>query len=141
MMRAAPLVNRIERLVRQITNERRGLLDLAGLSSLQLTVPGCRSGLPRTVTLLYVPDGDNTYLLVGSNWGRPEHPQWTANLNAATEVTIRSDGEEFPARVRQLSGAERKRAWERAVAYWPGYLMEQQLAGSRAFRLFELIRR
>jgi deazaflavin-dependent oxidoreductase (nitroreductase family) len=140
-MRAAPLVSRIERLVRRITNDRRGLLDLAGLSSLRLTVPGHRSGLPRTVTLLYVPDGDNTYLLVGSNWGRPHHPHWTANLTAATEVTIRSDGKEFRAHVRRLSGAERERAWKRAVAYWPGYLEEQQLALGRAFRLFELIGR
>lgn len=140
-MRAAPLINRIERLVRRITNGRYGLLDLIGLSSLRVTVPGRRSGLPRTVTLLYVPDGENTYMLVGSNWGRPHHPQWTANLSAATEVTIRSDGEQFRAQVRRLSGAERERAWERAVTYWPGYLMEQQLAAGRIFRLFELVRR
>jgi deazaflavin-dependent oxidoreductase (nitroreductase family) len=140
-MRAAPLVNRIERLIRSITNDRCGLLDLVGLSSLRLTVAGRRTGLPRTVSLLYVPDGDASYLLIGSNWGRSHHPQWTTNLTAATEVTIRSHGAQFRAQVRQLSGAERERAWERAVAYWPGYLMEQQLAAGRAFRLFQLIRR
>lgn len=41
-------------------------------------------------------------------------------------------------RVRQLSGTQREEAWARAVAYWPGYTMEQRLAGERRFRLFEL---
>ncbi|MCM6772091.1 nitroreductase family deazaflavin-dependent oxidoreductase [Nocardia sp. CDC159] len=140
VMRAAPAIVLLERLVRRLTRGRRGVLDLAGLPSIELTVLGRKSGLPRTVALLYVPDGPDTYLLVGSNWGRPKHPAWSANLNAADHAELHSGGERFKVRVRRLTGPERAAAWERAVAYWPGYTMEARLARPREFRLFELTR-
>ncbi|GAB2724174.1 nitroreductase/quinone reductase family protein [Nocardia thraciensis] len=140
MMRAAPAVAVVERIVRRLSRGRRGVLDLAGLPSIELTVPGRKTGLPRTVSLLYVPDGPGSYLLVGSNWGRPEHPAWSANLAAADHAEIHSGGERFKVHVRRLTGSERDRAWHRAVAYWPGYTMEQRLATGRPFRLFELTR-
>ncbi|MBF6327763.1 nitroreductase family deazaflavin-dependent oxidoreductase [Nocardia transvalensis] len=140
VMRAAPAVAVLERVVRRITGGRRGVLDLAGLPSIELTVLGRKSGLPRTVSLLYVPDGPGTYLLVGSNWGSKDHPAWSANLNAAEHAEIHSNGERFKVRVRRLTGPDREAAWHRAVAYWPGYTMEQRLAHPRRFRLYELTR-
>lgn len=138
VMRAGPVIAVLERTVRRLTRGRHGVLDLAGLPSMQLTVLGRRSGVPRTVSLLYVPDGPDRYLLVGSNWGRPEHPSWSANLAAAADAEVHSGGARTKVRVEQLRGTVRERAWERAVAYWPGYAMEQRLAGTRRFRLFEL---
>ncbi|WP_227983449.1 nitroreductase family deazaflavin-dependent oxidoreductase [Nocardia spumae] len=138
VMRAGPLVVLLERLVRLLTRGRHGVLDLAGLPSMELTVLGRRSGVPRTVSLLYVPDGPQRYLLVGSNWGRPEHPSWSANLAAASDAEVHSGGQRVKVRVCRLTGAEREAAWARAVDYWPGYTMEQRLAGPRQFRLFEL---
>ncbi|MFG3521022.1 nitroreductase family deazaflavin-dependent oxidoreductase [Nocardia nova] len=138
VMRTGPVVVLLERIIRRLTGGRHGVLDLAGLPSMELTVRGRKSGLPRTVSLLYVPDGPERYLLIGSNWGRPEHPSWSANLAAASDAEIHSGGKRIKVRVRQLSGAEREEAWARAVAYWPGYTMEQRLAGERRFRLFEL---
>lgn len=126
--------------MRRLSHGRVGLLDVAGLPSLELTVAGRRTGLPRTVSLLYVPDGSDTYLLVGSNWGRTAHPSWSANLDAVDEAEINSGGTRFLVGVRRLSGAERDAAWQRAVTAWPGYRMEQQLAGSRQFRLYQLTR-
>ncbi|NKY86214.1 nitroreductase family deazaflavin-dependent oxidoreductase [Nocardia veterana] len=138
VMRTGPVVAVLERIVRRLTRGRHGVLDLAGLPSMELTVLGRKSGLPRTVSLLYVPDGPDRYLLVGSNWGRPEHPSWSANLAAASDAEVHTGGRRVKVRVDHLSGAERERAWERAVAYWPGYAMEQRLAGTRRFRLFQL---
>ncbi|MBB5917312.1 deazaflavin-dependent oxidoreductase (nitroreductase family) [Nocardia transvalensis] len=140
VMRTAPVVVRLERLVRRLSGGRHGVLDLAGLPSMELTVAGRKTGRPRTVSLLYVPDGPGSYLLVGSNWGRTEHPAWSANLDAAEYAEIHSEGDRFKVRVHRLSGADRERAWRRAVAYWPGYRMEQRLAGSRKFRLYQLRR-
>ncbi|WP_084525616.1 nitroreductase family deazaflavin-dependent oxidoreductase [Nocardia vaccinii] len=139
-MRIAPLIIALERLVRRITRGRHGVLDVAGLPSMELTVLGRKSGVPRTVSLLYVPDGPDDFLLVGSNWGRPQHPSWSANLAAADHAEIHSRGERFKVRVRQLRGAERDRAWERAIERWPGYVMEQGMVRDRPFRLFELTR-
>ncbi|WP_068007603.1 nitroreductase family deazaflavin-dependent oxidoreductase [Nocardia pseudobrasiliensis] len=139
-MRAAPAIIRLERLVRRLTRGKHGVLDIAGLPSIELTVAGRKSGLPRTVSLLYVPEGPETYLLVGSNWGRKEHPVWSVNLSAADHAELHSGGERFKVRVRRLEGGERAAAWQRAVTYWPGYAMEARLAQPREFRLYELTR-
>ncbi|MBO0854020.1 MAG: nitroreductase family deazaflavin-dependent oxidoreductase [Nocardia sp.] len=138
-MRAVPVVTLLERMMRRLSGGRRGVLDLARLPSMELTVPGRRTGIARTVSLLYVPDGLDRHLLVGSNWGRPEHPSWSANLAATEDAEIHSGGRRSKVRVRLLQGDERDRAWERVIDYWPGYAMEQRLAGSRTFRLFELV--
>lgn len=140
LMRAAPAILALERLIRRLTGGRHGVLDLAGLPSMELTVAGRKTGVPRTVSLLYVPDGPDNLLLVGSNWGRPQHPSWSANLNAADVAEIHTRGERFEVKVRRLSGPDRFRAWNRAVAAWPGYAMEQRLAADRPFRLYELTR-
>ena len=140
VMRIAPFIIALERFVRRITRGRHGVLDVAGLPSMELTVIGRKSGVLRTVSLMYVPEGPDTYLLVGSNWGRPQHPSWSANLAAAEHAEIHGGGERFKVRVHCLTGAERDRAWERAIDCWPGYAMEQSLAPERPFRLFELTR-
>jgi deazaflavin-dependent oxidoreductase (nitroreductase family) len=138
-MRLAPAILAVERALRRVSGGRHGVLDVAGLPSAQLTVPGRKTGVPRTVSLLYVPDGEN-FLLVGSNWGRREHPSWTANLLDSDKAELNIGGARFAVAVRGLAGPERERAWRRAVAFWPGYAMEQRLAGTRVFRLFQLTR-
>ncbi|WP_433734231.1 nitroreductase family deazaflavin-dependent oxidoreductase [Nocardia sp. CA-129566] len=139
VMRLAPLVLWLERFVRRISRGRHGVLDLAGLPSIEITVPGRKTGIARTTSLLYVPRG-NDILLVGSNWGSPKHPMWSANLRAASTATARLKGEQFEVRVTEVTGVDRKRAWDLAVEFWPGYEMEYELSGSRAFRIFELRR-
>ncbi|MFX0578183.1 nitroreductase family deazaflavin-dependent oxidoreductase [Nocardia nepalensis] len=138
-MRMAPAVLRLERLVRRVSRGRRGVLDLAGLPSIEITVAGRKTGIPRTTSLLYVPRGDD-FLIVGSNWGSPKHPVWSANLRAASTATARLKGEAFEVTVSEVTGVDRKRAWDLAVEFWPGYEMEYELSGWRAFRIFELRR-
>ncbi|AYF78587.1 nitroreductase family deazaflavin-dependent oxidoreductase [Nocardia yunnanensis] len=142
VMRTAPAIFALERFTRRITDGRKGILDVAGLPALQLTVAGRRTGIPRTVTLLYVPDvaDEKRFLIVSSNWGKPQQPSWSANLLGADHAELRVRQDSFPVRVRQLTGADRDRAWRRALEFWPGYAMEQKLAGERRFRLFELTR-
>ncbi len=136
----APLVLPTERLIRALSGKRFGVLDLAGLPSLRLTVVGRRTGLPRETSLLYVPHGEN-FLIIGSNWGNAQHPVWSTNLRAAGTATVRLRGETFPVRAVELTGPERDRAWDEAVEYWPGYRVEEEMAGGREFRIFELRRR
>ncbi|MFE5284948.1 nitroreductase family deazaflavin-dependent oxidoreductase [Nocardia sp. NPDC056611] len=137
VMHASGTILASDRAVRRITRGRNGVLDIAGLPSLELTVIGRKTGVPRTTSLLYVPNGDSI-LLIGSNWGSPEHPSWSANLRAATVATVHVGGRRFPVTVTQITGVERKRAWDTAVEFWPGYEMEHDLSGGRTFRVFEL---
>lgn len=132
-----PLIERIESVLRWITRNRFGVLDLAGLPCVQITVPGRRSGLARTTTVQYVPDREGM-LLVGSNWGRPDHPSWAANLQSARQARVRCRGEEFIADVQPLTGHHRDTAWNTIVTHWPNYAIAQDLAAHRRFRLFML---
>lgn len=126
----------LDRAVQRRTNARFGLLTLAGMSGLLLTTTGRRTGRPRTVPLMYlaVPDG---YLVIGSNWGGPTHPAWSANLLADPKATIAVRGKRLDVTARLAQGDERQRLWELAVARWPAY--EAYLARSgRDIRLFVL---
>ncbi|WP_039798020.1 nitroreductase family deazaflavin-dependent oxidoreductase [Nocardia araoensis] len=138
-MRSAPVVLRLERLIRRMSGGRKGVLDVAGLPSIEVTVPGRKTGIPRTTSLLYVPHGAD-FLVLGSNWGSPQHPAWSANLRAAQTASVRHKGERFLVAVREISGVERKPVWDLAVEFWPGYAMEYELSGGREFRIFELRR-
>ncbi|MGW5310650.1 nitroreductase family deazaflavin-dependent oxidoreductase [Nocardia thailandica] len=139
VMRGAGVVLPAEKFLRRVTGGRYGVLDLSGLPSIQVTVRGRKTGLPRSTSLLYVPDGAD-FLLIGSNWGKQAHPAWSANLRAATEATARLGSAEFPVSVTEVTGVERKAAWDQAVEFWPGYEMEHELAGGREFRIFRLSR-
>ncbi|MFQ6397486.1 nitroreductase family deazaflavin-dependent oxidoreductase [Nocardia sp. KC 131] len=140
VMRIAPVVLRLERVVRRVSGGKRGILDLAGLPSIEITVPGRKTGLPRSTSLLYVPDGAN-FLVLGSNWGSAKHPVWSANLRAAAAATVRTKSEQLEVTVNEVTGVDRKRVWDLAVEFWPGYEMECELSGGREFRIFELRRR
>ncbi|HEX5253744.1 MAG TPA: nitroreductase family deazaflavin-dependent oxidoreductase [Mycobacterium sp.] len=131
------IVESLEAVFRFLTSGRLGVLDLAGLPNVRITISGRKTGLARSATVQYVPFREGL-LLVGSNWGRSRHPSWSANLKAAQRVTVRRRGHRFVATVRLLGGAERDEAWGKALASWPNYRLAQECAGRRRFRLFLL---
>jgi deazaflavin-dependent oxidoreductase (nitroreductase family) len=136
-MRFAPAIKRLEQAVRAVTGDRYGVLDIARLPSVQITVLGRKSGLPRTTSVLCVPEQD-TDLVIGSNFGGRKHPGWSANLMEADEVAVRRNGIDHTAVPELLTGAAREDAWEHAVTAWPGYQMEANRAAGREFRIFRL---
>jgi deazaflavin-dependent oxidoreductase (nitroreductase family) len=131
------IVEGLESVLRFLTAGRLGILDLAGLPNVRITISGRKTGLARSATVQYVPFRDGL-LLIGSNWGRARHPSWSANLKAAQRVTVRRRGHRFVAAVRLLGGAERDEAWADALEYWPNYRLAQERATLRQFRLFLL---
>jgi deazaflavin-dependent oxidoreductase (nitroreductase family) len=132
-----PVAEGAEALLRFASKGRLGVLDLTGLPNVQVTTSGRKTGLARTATVQCVPAGDGL-ILVGSNWGLPRHPSWSANLKATERVTVRRRGHRFIAEVRLLTGEERDKAWATVVADWPSYQIAQDRAGGRRFRLFLL---
>jgi deazaflavin-dependent oxidoreductase (nitroreductase family) len=132
-----PIAKGLESLLRFATGGRVGVLDVAGLPSVLITTSGRKTGLARTATVQCVPVDDGL-LVVGSNWGRPHHPSWSANLKATERVSVRNHGQRFTAKVRLLTGAEREKAWATVLAHWPNYQIAQDRAGGRQFRLFLL---
>jgi F420H(2)-dependent quinone reductase len=92
-----------------------------GLPVIIVTARGNKTSKVRKFALMRV-ENDGQYALVASKGGAPEHPVWYRNLTAnPAEVTIQDGPEPFDAEVRELSGDERDRWWERAVAAFPPY--------------------
>jgi deazaflavin-dependent oxidoreductase (nitroreductase family) len=137
MLRFPRLIEWSDRFLRMLSRNRLGAMDVVGVASLHITVAGRRTGIPRTTTLSCIAYRAG-FLVVGSNWGRPQHPGWSANLLAATEVTIEHDGTASPATARLVTGADRDHAWSAILREWPNYRIAQEIAYPRLFRIFEL---
>ena len=94
--------------------------DWRGTIVLLLTTTGRKSGEPRTMPLIYQPDGDN-YVIVASKGGWPNHPLWYLNLVSDPNVEVQVKGDRFKARARTAEGEERERLWKLMTATWPQY--------------------
>lgn len=91
-----------------------------GVPTLLLTVTGRRSGKLHRTALIYGRDGEN-HLIVASQGGAPEHPQWYRNLVADPEVEIQVGAEHLRVRARTATAEERARLWPVMTAIWPAY--------------------
>jgi deazaflavin-dependent oxidoreductase (nitroreductase family) len=97
-----------------------------GLPIIIVTTRGNKSGKVRKIPLMRV-EHDGEYALVASYGGSPAHPVWYYNLIAdPTNITIQDGPEPFAVDVRQITGEERARWWDRAVAAYPPYAEYQE---------------
>ncbi|MFI9049351.1 nitroreductase/quinone reductase family protein [Streptomyces sp. NPDC053427] len=138
--RIAPhVIPALDRAVHRVTRGK-VLLSARMLPGVILTATGARSGQPRRTPLACMPEEGGSWLLIGSNFGRPGHPAWTGNLLKHPDAEVSWRGRDIPVRARLLKGAERERAWRAALAFWPPYAAYQARV-EREIRLFRLERR
>jgi deazaflavin-dependent oxidoreductase (nitroreductase family) len=97
-----------------------GYLWREGAPTLLLTVTGRKSGDEYTTPLIFGEDGES-YVLVASQGGRPQHPDWYLNLVANPDVEVQILGDCFRARARTAEGEERERLWRMMNGIWPHY--------------------
>ena len=97
---------------------------MRGLPVLLLTVPGRKTGLPRTTPISYIRDGDR-YVVTGSAGGTPTEPQWFKNLRAATRADIQVGPASIPVTVEVASPTERARLWAELLRQAPYYAKYQ----------------
>ena len=93
---------------------------LAGLPVVALTTRGAKTGQPRTMPVVAIPDGERL-VVIASNFGQRWHPAWYHNLRAHPEVEVTVDNRTTRYRARDASDEERAQIWPRAVALYPGY--------------------
>lgn len=92
-----------------------------GLPVIIVTNRGRKTGAVRKTPLMRVVDG-KSYILIASQGGMPDHPQWYHNLKAEPNVEVRDKGDVTSMRVREVTDpAERERLWKVAVAAFPPY--------------------
>lgn len=93
----------------------------------KLTVVGRKSGQPRPVVLMYVPDGDDL-LVCGSNGGNPEPPNWWHNLVAAGHAEVQVGSESWPVDARVVTDpAEYDARWQVLIRHYPDFATYQAL--------------
>ena len=103
----------------------------------QLTTTGARSGLPRTLPALGVPEGDRL-IVIASNFGQYKNPSWYYNLRAYPHAEIVFEGTSRQVQAKELSGAERERWYARGVNIYPGWTSYRRRAAHREIPVIEL---
>ena len=84
----------LDRIAFRLTGRRATVSSwLSGIEISMLTTTGAKTGRPRTLPVLALPDGEDV-ILIASNFGRPRHPSWYHNLRADPHATIVAAGAE-----------------------------------------------
>jgi deazaflavin-dependent oxidoreductase (nitroreductase family) len=102
--------------------------DWNGTSVLILHTRGRKSGTVRKIPLIYGREGES-YVVVASKGGAPEHPGWYKNLLAHPNVEIQVRDKVMPVTARTGTAADKKRVWKIMTAQWPGY--DEYQAGTK----------
>ena len=98
---------------------------MAGMPILLVEMTGAKSGLRRTIPLMYVPH-ETGFLLVASQGGAPKHPVWYHNLVAHPDVKITFGGQTKPMLARLVDETENAALWPICCEYYPPYADYQQ---------------
>lgn len=91
-----------------------------------LDVVGRSSGEPRPVMLMLA-RRDDDLIVVGSNGGNPQTPNWYRNLMAAGGAEVEVMGERWAVDAREVDGDEKAECWKIATAAYPDFDSYQEL--------------
>lgn len=87
---------------------------------LLLTTTGRKSGVARTLPLLYLKT-EHGYALVASYGGSDRHPSWYLNLAAQPRVEIQVGAQHIRGRAETVDAERRAELWPRLVALYADY--------------------
>lgn len=93
-----------------------------------LTTTGAQTFTPTTVPVMFTPT-DSGILVVASNDGADEAPQWFHNLVADPVVHVEEPKREYDGAARVLAEKARDAAWKRLIADYPFFVDQQEKAG------------
>ncbi len=85
-----------------------------GIPVLILTVPGRKTGIPRSVPIAFF-EHDNGYLLTASAGGVKDNPQWIHNLQAAGRARVQIGEQQRDVDARIAGSDERDELWQDVV--------------------------
>ena len=86
----------------------------------QLQIVGRKTGMPRSVMVLAVRDGE-AILVCGSNAGHHRPPSWSLNLKSSGSATVLENGRRWDAISEELAGIERASVWAMLVRSYPDF--------------------
>jgi deazaflavin-dependent oxidoreductase (nitroreductase family) len=85
-----------------------------------VTTTGRKTGQPRTIPLLHLPDGDRV-ILVASQGGLPTNPQWYGNLVADPKIEVRVGRTSRRMVARTANPTERTELWPKLIAAYSDF--------------------
>jgi deazaflavin-dependent oxidoreductase (nitroreductase family) len=130
------VLSRIDRLL--YTATRGGLLSLGSKAypTLLLTTTGHRTGKPHTVTLFFL-ERNGSLIVVASNYGRADHPGWSANLLRDPIAHIQTRDGSRTVRTRRLPPDEKEAVWPELNMLFDGWQRYEDET-VRSIRVFSL---
>jgi deazaflavin-dependent oxidoreductase (nitroreductase family) len=87
---------------------------VGGGKVLMLTVPGRRTGLPRSTCVRFLRTAEGL-VVWGTASGAPRDPDWFRNLRAADLAEVQVGADRFAVRPRELVGDAREATWRDTV--------------------------
>ncbi len=129
------IVSPIDRLTVKVGRGRIPPPTSLAVPTLLLTTVGRRSGLKRTIPLVFVPDGDAYVVGNARPVGERRNP-WVLNLRASGSGTVRHDGRTRDVIAHELGADELERWWRELAAAWPAF--ETHYAGTGERSVFRL---
>jgi F420H(2)-dependent quinone reductase len=117
-----------------------GRVSLTGrVPVLLLTTTGRRTGLARTVPLLYTGEGDRLVVCnVNPSFERPN--PWILNLRADPCARVQLRRDVFDVTAREASAEEVERYWPRLMRIWPAYQAFYDKGGKRSVFILQPVR-
>ncbi|MGB3604198.1 MAG: nitroreductase/quinone reductase family protein [Gordonia sp. (in: high G+C Gram-positive bacteria)] len=131
-----PWIVKVDNVVQRLSNKNVDLLRIAGLPGITITVPGRKSGVLHSTTMLTAPDGDG-WLVAGSFFGGPKTPAWVFNIRAVDSFDVSYHGVTSRMVATELDGTDRSRAWDQLLSVWPNFTMYEERT-DRVIPLFRL---
>lgn len=87
---------------------------------LVLVTTGRETGIPRRTCLIYGTSGDD-FVVVASQGGAEENPEWFKNLEAEPNVGVQVGARRLAARARVAGPDERETLWAQMARIFPLY--------------------
>ena len=111
------------------------LNNLLGMPVLILFTIGRKTKKERSAPLVYF-DIDNSYVIVASNGGNPNDPNWFKNLISKKTVKIKIAYDILECKYEILNNEYRKEVWNKIIKIYPKYVEYQNLSN----RIIPLVR-
>jgi deazaflavin-dependent oxidoreductase (nitroreductase family) len=127
----ARTAHHLDKLFLRLSGGRTTLVHIvSGLPAMIITTTGAKSGLPRTLPLVYIRDLENTgrFAIIASNLGQHHHPGWYYNLKAHPQAVCMIDSHVQTYIAREVFDDEYNRFWRYTLETYYGYLIYQQRA-------------
>lgn len=112
---------------------------LAGLSVVELTTTGAKSGRPRTVSLIPVPF-ERDLAVLGTNYGQRNTPGWVYNLESEPRANLTHRSLTVEVVARRADPSQTDQVFEVASQVYVGYASYRSRAAHRDIRVFILER-